>query len=261
MATITMVMPMAGRGSRFSREGEHRPKPLIDLAGRPFFWWATESLRRAAPVGEMVYVVLEEHVRDHAIDQAIYRYYPDAKIVALPAVTSGAAETAMLGLAAVDTAGPVAVNDCDHGFRSTRLPQLVDLLVGGDAAGLLCFRSNSPSYSYARLDADDRVVGTVEKQVASPYAIAGCYTFADPKVFLDAYDPYRISCGYDELFVSGLYNQLIEGGASVALTVADRHLSFGTPEELARVDQAALALAVDAETAGATDAAWLELRA
>lgn len=258
MATITMVMPMAGRGSRFSRKGEDRPKPLIDLAGRPFFWWATESLRRSAPVGEMVYVVLEEHIRDHGIDRAIHQYYPDAKVVALPAVTSGAAETAMLGLAAVETAGPVAVNDCDHGFRSTGLPALIGQLKADATAGLLCFRSNSPNYSYACLNADDQVVGTVEKQVVSPYAVAGCYTFADPKVFLDAYDQYRISCRYDELFVSGLYNQLIEGGANVALTVADHHISFGTPEELAQIDQMVLKMAMTDGTTGA--ASWLAPR-
>ncbi|MDP9412820.1 MAG: hypothetical protein M3Q08_01745 [Pseudomonadota bacterium] len=42
MADLAMVMPMAGRGSRFAREGILQPKPLVDLGGKPFFWWATD---------------------------------------------------------------------------------------------------------------------------------------------------------------------------------------------------------------------------
>src|SRR4029079_9269418 len=44
---VALVMPMAGRGSRFVRAGRAEPKPLIDVAGRPAFWWAAESVRRA----------------------------------------------------------------------------------------------------------------------------------------------------------------------------------------------------------------------
>src|ERR1700748_2741905 len=101
MAALSLVMPMAGRGSRFTRQGRLTPKPLIEIAGRPAFAWAVESVRQAVEVGEMVFVVLDEHVRDHAIDAAILARYPDARIVALPQVTSGAAETAAIGIAAL----------------------------------------------------------------------------------------------------------------------------------------------------------------
>lgn len=33
---VAMIMPMAGRGSRFAAEGETLPKPLIELHERPF---------------------------------------------------------------------------------------------------------------------------------------------------------------------------------------------------------------------------------
>ncbi|WP_127754118.1 NTP transferase domain-containing protein [Devosia sp. 1566] len=237
---LSLVMPMAGRGSRFSRAGQLQPKPLIDLDGMPFFWWATESVRRAAPVGEMVFVVLEEHCRDFAIDQRIAAFYPDAKLVRLPEVTAGAAETAMVGIEELAGTGPLAVNDCDHAFLCSGLPDAVAALSSNAAAGLVCFRSDSPAYSYARMDDEGFVADTVEKQVVSPFAIAGCYLFASPQTASGAMEAYRASCPYDELFISGLMNTILQSGDSITKTDLDLHLSFGTPEELEGVDIAVL---------------------
>lgn len=240
MRSLAMVMPMAGRGSRFGREGVALPKPLIPLNDRPFFWWATESLRRVTPLREMVFVVLEEHVRDFAIDRRVHEYYPDARVVGLPEVTSGAAETAAVGLRALSSAGPVAINDSDHAFRCTEIPGLVENLQGQADAALMCFRSDSPSYSYADLGRGGQVIGTVEKRVVSPFAIAGCYFFSNPAAYLRLYDGYVEDCPYEELFVSGLYNRLVATRGCIRKIVTERHVSFGTPEELARLDPSTL---------------------
>lgn len=234
MPNVAVVMPMAGRGSRFSRQGIPEPKPLIDLGGRPFFWWAAESVRRAVPVREMVFVVLEEHREQFAIDRRIAEYYPDAQIVALPDVTSGAAETAKLGMEAVRSGGPVAINDCDHAFICPGLAGVANELESA-AGGLLCFRSNSPAFSYVRLGPSGEVIGTVEKKVVSPFAIAGCYLFASADTFNTVYDTYRETCPYDELFVSGLFDVLAGRGERLVKVEAEHHCSFGTPEERERI--------------------------
>lgn len=226
-------MPIAGRGSRFHRDGIVQPKPLIDLFGRPFFWWAVESLRRVVPVRELVFVVLREHIRHFGIDDRIRAYYPEAVIVDLPDVTSGAAETAALGAGALRGRSPIAVNDCDHAFAAPSLPSLLPHLCGEAAGALLGFRATSPAYSYAALDAQGDVSGTVEKQAVSPFAIAGCYLFSGGDVFLQHYDSYRRDCPYDELFVSGIYNAMIAAGQRVLFQELGAHVSFGTPAELA----------------------------
>ena len=97
MAKLHLVMPMAGRGSRFFENGFVCPKPLIEIHGRPFFYWATQSIARFVDCADITFVVLEEHIRDHAIDREIKKYYPAARVVALPAVTEGAAITALRG--------------------------------------------------------------------------------------------------------------------------------------------------------------------
>jgi NDP-sugar pyrophosphorylase family protein len=234
---LSLVMPMAGRGSRFASDGHVMPKPLIDLGGKPFFWWAIESIARHTPLRELVAVVLRAHIEQHDIEARILHHYPQANIVVLDEVTAGAAETAALGIAALRHDGPFAVNDCDHAFRLTDLDGLVAELRDGAEGGLVGFRSDSPAYSYIRFDdsTPPRVTGTIEKVVAGPYAIAGCYLFADRKRFADRYAAYRDACPYDELFVSGLFDMMCADGQRVAFRPLARHLSFGTPEELERV--------------------------
>ncbi|MCW3848025.1 NTP transferase domain-containing protein [Sphingomonas sp. LB-2] len=234
MADLALIMPMAGRGTRFARDGVPTPKPLIELAGKPFFWWAAESVRRRTALRELLFVVLREHIEAHAIDAAILRHYPHARIVAIDAPTAGAAETAAIGVAELAQDGPFAINDCDHAFRAEALPSME-----GAAGALFGFSSTSPAYSYVRLEGD-RVTGTVEKQVVSPYAIAGCYFFADKATFAEALTAYRRDCPYEELFVSGMFNPLCAAGERIAFQPLAQHLSFGTPEELAALDPAKL---------------------
>jgi dTDP-glucose pyrophosphorylase len=235
MRDVALVTPMAGRGLRFQRSGVQTPKPLVDLHGRPFFWWSTESVVRSIAVRELVFVVLADHVEQFRIDSIIRELYPAARIVSLPEATSGAAETAAIGVAALESSGPVAVNDCDHAFRAVGLQKVVDAMTGPVEGALLGFRADIPAYSYVRLDDDRRVVGTVEKQVVSDLAIAGCYLFADAATFRDRYAAYRRACSYDELFVSGIYNEIIEAGGDVLVHELEYHVSFGTPDEYRRV--------------------------
>jgi dTDP-glucose pyrophosphorylase len=232
MSDLALVMPMAGRGSRFRQAGRLLPKPLIELEDRPLFWWAAQSVCQAAAVREMIFVVLEEHVTEFRIDAVIRHHFPRAGVQVIPEVTAGAAESAAIGAAALASAGPFAVNDCDHAFSGTSLSPLAARLADGSCGALLAFRASSPAYSYLRLDASGAVVGTAEKEVVSPFAIAGCYLFADPPQLLGRMERYRRACRYGELFLSGLYDVMIGDGCDVAFAELAHHVSFGTPEEL-----------------------------
>jgi hypothetical protein len=79
------------------------------------------------------------------------------------------------------------------------------------------------------------VLGTVEKQVVSDHAIAGCYLFASARRFADTYERYRWECPYSEQYVSGLYNVIVREGGAVACIDLEAHASFGAPEEHARL--------------------------
>ncbi len=240
MSKISLIMPMAGRGSRFSKMGIKEPKPLIILDNKPFFWWAIESINKATKIEKIIAIVLKEHINEFAIDCKIKEYYPNAQIIALDNVTSGAAQTAAIGASVLDEDEVFAINDCDHVFKIQKIDNIIDGLEKNLQGALVAFKSDSPNYSYAKIKAQTDnylyVENTVEKQVISPYAIAGCYFFSSKKVFFDAYNEYQKNCEYDEMFLSGIYNIICKNGGNIGLQELSQHISFGTPEELELVD-------------------------
>jgi MobA-like NTP transferase domain len=237
MSEVTMIMPMAGLGSRFAKQGETLPKPLIDLFGKPFFEWASLGILEALPNARLVYVVLQQHVVHFAIDHRIRGVFPQAEILVVPEVTSGALETALRGVALATAGTPILINDCDHAFRYSALPRAIDALRLGAAGFLSHFKSGNPHFSYAAYDVQENLIETAEKRVIGERAIAGIYGFRDSETLCQAADLYAANCPYPELYVSGIYNQIVAQSGRVLGFDLDAHLPFGTPEEVARIEQ------------------------
>lgn len=233
MSKLHLVLPMAGRGSRFFENGFVCPKPLIEIHGRPFFYWAARSVEKFVDCADITFVVLQEHCEDFAIDGKIRHYWPDARIVALPAVTEGAAVTALRGAESLPDGEPLLFNDCDHLFYCRAFNEFCAAgdFAAGPAGALLTFASDSPAYSYLQYDAAGLVCRTVEKQVVSRDAICGAYYFKDKATYAAACAEYLQNCEYKEFFVSGIYNVLARRGQPVRGFACDLHLPFGTPAE------------------------------
>ena len=119
MPKLHLILPIAGRGSRFFENGFVCPKPLIEIAGKPFFYWAARSIEKYVDCADLTFVVLEEHIRDFAIDAKIKAYWPNARIIALPAVTEGAAITALRGAEGLPGGEPLLFNDSSAAASTT----------------------------------------------------------------------------------------------------------------------------------------------
>jgi NDP-sugar pyrophosphorylase family protein len=238
MPALELIMPMAGRGSRFERAGQVVPKPLIPLLGRPFFVWAIEAVTAAMPDTAITCVVLADHVERFGIDRHIRGAFPAARVVAIPEVTRGALDTALFGIAAIGRSTPLLINDCDHAFGFSALPAAVRAMREKMTDAILCtFEAVSPNYSYARFGTDGTLVETAEKRVISHRAIAGAYGFASADIFTRAAEAYRRNCPYDETFISGVYNELVREGRRVTGYPLDYHVPFGTPAELVAAER------------------------
>lgn len=226
---------MAGRGSRFARNGITLPKPLIPVCGIPMFRLALASLRRALPEAALVCVVLEEHETAFAIGNRLREAEPAARIVAIPEVTGGALETCLAASRASD--GALVVLDCDLTFTAPAYIDRLHAMSAGrdDSAGLLLsFRSRAPQYSYALVE-NNRVLRTAEKEPISDRALTGAYGFGDAaRFFALARDivERNLRTGNGEYYVSSIYNALIGDGGTVRIADVERMWSVGTPEEL-----------------------------
>ncbi len=225
-------MPMAGAGSRFFKNGYVQPKPLIEIKGKPFFYWATQSLVKFLDVESLTFAVLQQHIDDFEIDTKLLEYYPNARIEVIEELLPGAVLTCMRGIKNINNNYPVIFNDCDHMFRCN---DFSNILNSDDAlqfkGALLTFHSNLPQFSYVKYDEQKNIIGTIEKQVVSNHAICGAYMFDSVDTFVEMSELYLKSCNYSEYFMSGVYNVMCSKGMNISDFLVDFHVPFGTPEE------------------------------
>lgn len=241
MRPLHIIMPMAGEGSRFLKEGWTTPKPLILLEGEPLFRHAINSVNLPGVEKKYSFIVRQEHIDNYGIDKGIRSYVPDANIFSVVKTTRGAVETCLLAESAIADDDALIVMDCDLEFRSeiflgiilNMLKQSPSEVNGG---ALVSFKSCDACYSYAELDENGFVTRTAEKEVISSNALCGAYFFSTGKRFKEVAHQLLEERGFKkpEYYVSLLYNYLLEKGETVRLASLDEYRSFGTPNELKR---------------------------
>lgn len=241
MRPLHIIMPMAGEGSRFQKEGWTSPKPLIELHGIPIFKRAIDSVCIDGIPMKYSFIVRQEHIDMYRIDERIKSILPQANIFSVFKTTRGAVETCIVAESVIDNEDGVLVMDCDLEFRSKPFMKIVKELLslpGNKAEGgvLVSFESNDPRYSYAALGVDGFVTRTAEKEVISNHALCGAYFFSSGKRFKQIAHQLLNEPEFKkpEYYVSLLYNYLLAGGEKVRLATMEAYYSYGTPEELKR---------------------------
>ena len=243
MNTLQIVIPMAGRGSRFANAGYATPKPLIPLGGRPMIQWVIENIRPRR-AHRFTFLCLAEHLQAYPeVPAELRRLCPGCEIVPVSAVTEGAACTVLLARELIDSDDPLMIANSD---------QLVELDINdylaaadaNDVGGLIMtFWSDHPKWSYCRMRADGSVGEVVEKKVVSNEATVGIYNFRRGRDFTRAADAMiaanlRVN---NEFYVAPTYNQLIAEGAKIITMKTGREYAgmhgVGTPEDLERFQQ------------------------
>ena len=232
--SLNIVIPMAGRGSRFVAAGYDVPKPFIDVHGRPMIGWVVENLRPSRE-HRFIFLCLAEH-REHF--GALEAIAPDAEIIVVDRVTEGAACTVLLARELIDTGAPLMIANSDQWVDMSIDPYL-DAAEDPELTGLIMtMRADDPKWSFARLDEDGFVAEVVEKVVVSDEATVGIYNFARGADYVRAADAMiaadeRVT---GEFYVAPTYNQLIAEGARIGVynvgDVEDGMYGLGTPADL-----------------------------
>lgn len=234
---LNIVIPMAGRGSRFATAGYELPKPLIDVRGRPMISCVVENIRPTR-AHRFIFLVLAEHVREHRVDDLLREIAPGCEIVLVDETTQGAACTVLLARDLIDDRTPLMIANSDQWVGcdiDDYLASTDDAEVGGV---IMTMWADHPKWSYARLDERQSVLEVVEKEVVSNDATTGIYNFRCGAEFVQAADrmierDLRVN---GEFYVAPAYNQLIEDGVEIRtfnIGAAARGMyGLGTPEDL-----------------------------
>jgi NDP-sugar pyrophosphorylase family protein len=236
---INIVVPMAGRGSRFAGTGERGPKPLIEVEpGRLMIDYVADYLRFDEPY-RLIFVGLVEYGQDERLRSFMERLGAGHRLLLVEEVTAGPAATALVARGPIDNDEELLIAYCD-GYLTIDMQALIDGLRQVEAdGGVVIYPSSGPMDAHADLDGD-RVRRVVEKQVISADAVAGVYYFRQGRQFVAAAERLLAERdGEREVFVSSTYNLLIGAGGKVLgrRIAREERIEMGTPKDLAQSRQ------------------------
>ena len=225
-----ILVPMAGLGSRFIKEGFKVPKQIINIKDKHLIDISLDCLNYKDC--NLIFVLRDEHVYNHHMDELLIKKFGnDISIVVLDKLTDGSVCSCLFAEEYINNDAPLVIHTLDIEFRPVFNPHVMETL---DADGLiLTFKSNSTNYSYAQLDRNGNVTKTAEKKAISPNACVGIYGFKKGSDFCKyAKEMIRRDLRTkNEFYISPLYNVLIEDGKKIVTEDVDKMHIFGTPDE------------------------------
>ena len=67
---MKVIVPMAGRGSRFADQGYYTPKPLIEVNGQIMIKRALKSIEDLE-ISEIFFIILHEHEKEFELSKIL----------------------------------------------------------------------------------------------------------------------------------------------------------------------------------------------
>lgn len=240
-----IVIPMAGLGQRFSKEGYTLTKPLIPVSGRPMVAQAAHDLPAAE---QHVFVLRADMPGYQDVTKELKALYPDAIIKTIDKVTEGQACSALIGFDALAeqgkaVSGAITIGTCDHGalYNADKFNQLandpaVDVIVWG-VRGYPNAARHPQMFGW--IDAEDGIIRTISVKTplenpATDPVVLGTFTFRKAEDFRRALERLIARDGRinGEFYIDSLIDDAIALGLHCALFEVDSYLCWGTPNDL-----------------------------
>jgi dTDP-glucose pyrophosphorylase len=211
-----IVIPMAGAGSRFARDGYTLPKPLIPVHGRPMLQWVIANMR-PSQAHRFVFICQRRHAVDFDLHRLLTAWAPGCAVVMIDGLTQGAACTVLAARELIDSRVPLMIANSDQ-YVDVDLDAYVAAAHAPGVDGMIMtMHADDPKWSFVGRDAAGRVERVVEKQVVSNEATVGVYNFRHGSDFVAAADAMiaaddRVN---GEFYVAPVYNRLIAQGRRI----------------------------------------------
>ena len=232
LENCTLVFPMAGAGSRFSKEGYEQPKPFIPVNGRNMFEQAVRCLPKT---DRTIYACLREQTAPH----------PAGEVLWIDGVLPGQACTTEKLVEVVNADSSILVSACDNGmlYDVDKFCSLVE--DANNDVIVWSYRQNYTSFynpnMYSWLDVDDQgyvknvyVKDFIWENPIEEYAVVGTMFFRNKEVYLKSlkrlYEKdVRVN---GEFYIDSLLNESISLGYKVKNFEIDEYICWGTPNDL-----------------------------
>lgn len=231
---LNIVIPMAGRGSRFAQAGYSMPKPLIDIHNHPMIEYVIKNIRPRQD-HRFIFICQQEHLEKYGLSNLLERLAPGCAIVTVDHITEGAACTVLLAERYIDTQDALMIANSDQ-YVDMDINKYLEAL--GEYDGLIMtMLASDPKWSYIQVDEHDLVTMVREKEVISSEATVGIYNYRYGAEFV-RYAHQMIDKDIrvnGEFYVAPIYNEMIAAGERIAYhNVGSGMYGLGTPEDLRR---------------------------
>jgi dTDP-glucose pyrophosphorylase len=228
---MNVLIPMAGRGSRFEKAGYTFPKPLIDVCGKPMIQVVVENLNVDA---NFVFIVLKEHYIKYNLQNVLENIAPKCKIVQVDSVTEGAACTTLLAKEYINNQNPLLIANSDQFVEWDSSKFMYAMEADGIDGGILTFSSTHPKWSFCKTDEFGVIQEVAEKNPISNKASVGIYYWKKGSDYVK-YAEQMISKNIrvnNEFYICPVYNEAIEDKKLFKIHHIDSMWGLGTPEDL-----------------------------
>jgi len=233
---VNIVIPMAGQGSRFSKAGYEKPKPFIDVDGKPMIVRVLENL--AYPDARYILIARKEHMEKEAeLVKQIEKEF-NAIFIPIDKLTEGTACTVLYARKYINNDEPLLIANSDQ-IVDMSIADFIDDCSNRKLDGsILTFidEYKDPKWSFAKLDENNFVTEVKEKVVISEFATVGIYLYSKGKEFVDAsidmiIENDRVN---NEFYTCPTYNYAIKDGSRIGIynIEFEQMHGIGTPEDL-----------------------------
>ncbi|MBL4900977.1 MAG: glycosyltransferase family 2 protein [Colwellia sp.] len=233
---INIVIPMAGAGSRFTKAGYEKPKPFIDVNGKPMIVRVLENL--AYPEARYILIARKEHMEKEAeLVKQIEKEF-NAIFIPIDKLTEGTACTVLYARKYINNDEPLLIANSDQ-IVDMNISDFIDDCKKRKLDGsILTFidEFKDPKWSFAKIDDNNLVTQVKEKVVISEFATVGIYLYSKGKEFVNAtidmiIENERVN---GEFYTCPTYNYAIEDNAKIGIyniEYTQMH-GIGTPDDL-----------------------------
>jgi len=234
---LNIVVPMAGRGSRFADAGYKDPKPLIDVHGKHMIEVVINNLTPTCE-HKFIFVCQEEHVKAYQLEAIFTKACANFEIVTLDGITDGAAITVLKARHFFDDDNPLMIANSDQWVDVDINDYLQDIENRKLDGSMLTMKANDSKWSYAKVDEFGMVSEVVEKVVISDEATVGIYNFnqgSDFCRFADFMVEQDIRSN-GEFYVAPVYSYMANQGKQIGVynigEEANGMYGLGIPSDL-----------------------------
>ncbi|MBQ0089407.1 MAG: hypothetical protein KBT27_08755, partial [Prevotellaceae bacterium] len=220
---MTIIIPMAGLSSRFTKVGYNLPKYMLYVKDKSLFSLAVSSFEKYFKTCRFVFIARDVYDTESFVKaECELLGISDYMVVILDAPTRGQAETVLKGIdkANVPVDEKILIFNIDTFRPGFVFPEKIDEWDGY----IECFVGNGANWSYAKTEdgtSKTKVVETAEKKEISSFCSTGIYYFKKTQDFLYAYEKNdnEPPNGVKELYVAPLYNILISEGRNIYVNI------------------------------------------